>query len=106
VSETARTLVHPVVLVPVEVLRLRAVPRVCAGAHQPPRRPPARRRTVEEEAVVRLRLLHEPAHRAEHVLARRVRARVLDVVGQEHDVGFLEVVVPCARAAQHGCVRG
>ena len=41
---------------------------------------------MEEERVVLLRTVDEPAHGVKHILARGNLARVACVVGEEHDV--------------------
>jgi hypothetical protein len=97
VRAKARTLIHAILLVPVKILYLRNVARVydgllrawlCLGRH---------RRTMEEEAIARLRIADEPVHCVEDIVA--CRAEFGGVVGHKHDVARAEPLVFCVGSA-------
>lgn len=99
------TFVVPVKLIAISILHLRAMPRICTAPSAKPGTAWEGARTVEEQRVVRARVLDEPAHGVEHVLARRDLARVLRVVGEHDDVLRLVAAVPCARVSLRGGCR-
>jgi hypothetical protein len=79
-------LIVPVLLIPVEIFGLAPVPYVMSATLELREVRSRLTRVVEEERVVRPGVLHQPVHRAQDILLRRLANGVLLIVGQDDHV--------------------